>query len=156
MPALLKPGDVQKVLQNLLRERVPIRDLETILETLGDFAPRTKDPEILTEYVRNALGRWICRQYEEGGKLFVVTLAPELEDRVNAAIQHSDAGSFLTLPPEVAQQVTAATVKELEKLLAGAHLPVILTSPQIRSQVKRLDRRRAAVGRGALIQRGIP
>jgi len=137
-PALLKVGDIQKVLQSLLRERVSIRDVETILETLGDYAPRTKDPEILTEYVRNGLGRWISRQYEENGKIHVITLSPVLEDRINAAIQHTDNGSYLTLPPEVAKKTTEATVKQLEKLLTAGHLPVILTSPQIRSQVRRL------------------
>ena len=134
----LRVGDVQKVLQNLLRERVPIRDIETILEALGDYAGRTKDTEILTEYARNALGRWISNQYAEEGKIHVVTLNPALEDRINSAIEHSDAGSYLTLPPESAQAVTAATVKELEKLLGGGHLPIILTSPQVRAQLKRL------------------
>jgi flagellar biosynthesis protein FlhA len=137
-PALLKVGDIQKVLQSLLRERVSIRDIDTILETLGDYAARTKDPEILTEYVRNGLGRWISRQYEESGKIHVITLSPVLEDRVNAAIQHTENGSYLTLPPEVAKKVTEATVKQLEKLLTAGHLPIILTSPQIRSQVRRL------------------
>jgi flagellar biosynthesis protein FlhA len=138
VPGLLRVGDVQKVLQNLLRERVSVRDFETILETLGDYAPRTKDPEILTEYARNALGRWITRQYEEGGRLYVVTLSPVLEDRINAAVQHAEGGSYLTLPPEVAQKITAAAAKELEKLLTAGHLPIILTSPQIRLQVRRL------------------
>ena len=138
VPNLLRVGDVQKVLQNLLRERVSIRDIETILETLGDYAARTKDTEILTEYVRNALGRWITRQYEENGKLYVVTVAPALEDRINAAVQHSDAGSYLTLPPDVAQRVTAAATAQLEKLLAAGRLPIILTGPQIRAQFRRL------------------
>jgi flagellar biosynthesis protein FlhA len=138
VPALLRVADVQKVLQNLLRERVSIRDIETILETLGDFAPRTKDAEILTEYVRNALGRWICRQYEEKGKVFVVTVAPTLEDRIAAAVQHGETGSFLSLPPESVQQVTAAAVKELTRLLNAGHLPVILSGPQIRAQLKRI------------------
>jgi flagellar biosynthesis protein FlhA len=68
----------------------------------------------------------------------VITLSPQLEDRINAAVQHSENGSYITLPPDVAKRITSATVKELEKLLGGGHLPVILTSPQIRSQVKRL------------------
>lgn len=138
VPNLLRVGDVQKVLQNLLRERVPIRDLETILEALGDSASRTKDPEILTEYVRNALARWITRQYEEDGRVFVVTVDPDLEDRINASIERTDTGSYLTFPPEVAGRITSAAVKELEKLLSAGHSPVILTSPQIRLQLKRL------------------
>lgn len=138
VPNLLRVGDIQKVLQNLLRERVPIRDIETILEALGDCAARTKDPDILTEYARNALARWISHQYEQDGRIFVVTLAPALEDRISAAIEHSDSGSYLTLPPEVAQAVTSAAVGELEKLLSAGHMPVILTGPQTRAQVKRL------------------
>jgi flagellar biosynthesis protein FlhA len=63
IPTQIKPGELQRVCQNLLRERVPIRDMETILETLGDYAGRTKDLEVLTEYVRNALSRAICKQY---------------------------------------------------------------------------------------------
>ena len=138
VPTVLRVADVQKVMQNLLRERVSIRDIETILETLGDCAARTKDVEILTEYVRNALGRWICRQYEEKGKVHVVTVAPQLEDRIGAAIQHAETGSYLTLPPEVAQQITSAATRELTKLLNAGHLPVVLTSPQIRAQLRRL------------------
>jgi flagellar biosynthesis protein FlhA len=138
IPNILKVGDIQKVLQNLLKERVPIRDLDTILETLSDYGPRTKDAQILTEYVRNALGRWISRQYEEKGKIFVVTADPALEDRIAAAIQHSDAGAYITLPPEMAQQITSAAVGELNKLLNAGHLPIILTNSQVRWQIRRL------------------
>jgi flagellar biosynthesis protein FlhA len=138
VPAVLKVGDVQKVLQTLLRERVSIRDIETILETLGDYATRTKDTEILTEYVRNALSRWITRQYEDKGKVYVVTVSPVLEDRINACIQHQETGSYLSMPPETARQITSAAVKEIEKLLALGHVPVLLTSPQIRAQLRRL------------------
>jgi len=138
VPNLLRVGDVQKVLQNLLRERVPIRDIETILEVLGDYAGRTKDTEILTEYARNALGRWITTQYADHGKIHVVTLDPALEDRISAAIEHSETGSYLTLPPETARAITSAAAEELQKLLSGGHLPIILTSPQVRAQVKRL------------------
>ncbi len=138
VPNSLRVGDVQKVLQNLLRERVPIRDIETILEILGDYAQRTKDTEILTEYARNALGRWISHLYAEEGRIFVITLNPSLEDRISAGIEHSDSGSYLTMPPEVARKISSATVKELEKLLTAGHLPIILTSPQVRHQVRRL------------------
>jgi flagellar biosynthesis protein FlhA len=138
VPTLLRVGDVQKVLQNLLHERVPIKDVETILEALGDYAPRTKDAEILTEYARNALSRWIANQYAADGKVHVVTVDPALEDRIGAAIEHSDAGSYLTLPPEAARAISSAATKELEKLLNAGHMPVVLTSPQIRAQLRRL------------------
>jgi flagellar biosynthesis protein FlhA len=95
VPEVLKPGEIQRVLQNLLRERVPIRDLEAVLETLGDWAPRTKDPEVLTEYVRNTLARTICQQYrapgeseEEAPKIHCVTLDPKVEDLINSHLEH--------------------------------------------------------------------
>ncbi|NIA21552.1 MAG: flagellar biosynthesis protein FlhA [Anaerolineaceae bacterium] len=139
VPGVMKVGEIQKVLQNLLRERVPIRDLETILETLGDWAPRSKDADVLTEYVRNALARTLCEQYlSEDGVLRVVTLDPALEDRISAHIEHNERGSFLTMPPEVARTV-AQEIAEAVRPLAGAGAPpVVLTSPQIRAQVKRI------------------
>ncbi|MBN2374919.1 MAG: flagellar biosynthesis protein FlhA [Sedimentisphaerales bacterium] len=135
----LKAGDVQKVLQALLEERVPLRDMETILETLGDWGSRTQDLEILAEYVRNALARTICGQYrEDDGKLRCVTLDPSLEDTINRHIERNDRGSFLTIPPALASKITQAVSKELEKLIKlGAH-PVVLCSPQIRLSLRRL------------------
>src|SRR5947207_10172146 len=83
VPTQIKPGELQRVCQNLLRERVPIRDLETIIETLGDFASRTKDMDVLSEYVRNALARTICKQYvDENDRLWCITLDPALEDLI--------------------------------------------------------------------------
>src|SRR5204863_3138298 len=81
IPTQIKPGELQKVMQNLLRERVPVRDLETIVETLGDFSSRTKDLDVLTEYVRNALGRTISKQYvDDHDRIWCLTLDPALED----------------------------------------------------------------------------
>ena len=140
VPAVLKIGDVQKVLQNLLRERVPVRDLETILETLGDWAPRTSDVDILTEYVRNALARTICEQYVGDDRVLrVVTLDPGLEDRISAHIEHNERGSFLTMPPEVSRKVAAEIGEAVRPLAAAGHPPVVLTSPQVRAQVKRIS-----------------
>ena len=150
---LVKPGDLQKVLQNLLRERVPIRDMETILETLGDLASRTKDLEILTEYARNALRRTICGQYtvtEPGTdadglngaatvtRLYCVSLDPALEDQVNGFIERSEEGTSMTMPPAVANRITAAILEQINRLVQGGHHPVVLTSPQVRAQVRRL------------------
>jgi len=135
----LKAGDIQKILQALLEERVPIRDMETILETLGDWGARTQDLEVLNEYVRNALARTICSKYrDEDGRLCCVTLEPGLEDTINRHIERSDRGSFLTLPPATAAVIVQAVAKELEKLTRlGAH-PVVLCSPQIRLSLRRL------------------
>jgi flagellar biosynthesis protein FlhA len=144
---ILKPGELQKVLQNLLRERVPVRDLETIVETLGDWAPRTKDMEVLTEYVRNGLRRTICNQYVEmvdaelgnpRPKLFCISLDPALEDQISGFIERSGDGTTMTMPPAVANRITAAMVRELQRLIGAGHQPVVLASPQVRAQVRRL------------------
>ncbi len=139
VPAVMKPGEVQKVLQNLLKEGVSIRDLGTILETIGDYAPRSKDPEVLTEYVRNALARTICRQHVgRDGKMYVITLDPKLEDMVKSAIERTDRGTFLGLTPATVNKIAERIGKEVEKLVTAGHTPVILCSPQVRAQVKKI------------------
>lgn len=141
IPDLMKPGDVQKVLQGLLRERVPIRDLETILETLGDWAPRTKDPDILTEYVRNALARTICQMYKGDGKtIHAVTLDPSVEDLINSHLERTDRGAFLSLPPAMASRIVAAIRNEAEAAAArsGGVQPCVITAPQVRVWVRRM------------------
>ena len=107
IPTQIKPGELQKVLQNLLRERVPIRDLETVLEVLGEWAGKTKDLDVLTEAVRHGLARTICGQHrDEKNVIHCVTLDPALEDTINGYMERNDRGSFLTLPPQMARQVT--------------------------------------------------
>lgn len=135
----LKAGDIQKVLQALLEERVPVRDMETILETLGDWGRRTQDLEVLTEYVRNALARTICDQYrDEEGRLKCITLDPAMEDLMNRHIERSDGGSFLTLPPSMATALSQAVSDQLQNLLELGMHPVVLCSPQIRLSLRRL------------------
>ncbi|MCX5659562.1 MAG: FHIPEP family type III secretion protein [Planctomycetota bacterium] len=150
----LRAGELQKVLQNLLRERVPIRDMESVVETLGDWAPRTKDLEVLTEYVRNGLRRTICNQYVEivgggdndlGGtptratpRLHCVSLDPALEDQIVSFIDRTNDGTTMTMPPAVANRITTAVVRELQRLIQAGHQPVVLASPQVRGQVRRL------------------
>jgi flagellar biosynthesis protein FlhA len=129
--------------------------METIVETLGDWAPRTKDLEVLTEYVRNALRRTICNQYVEltGGagetsdtigagagtpRLYCVSLDPALEDQIASFIDRSPEGTTMTMPPAVANRVTAAIVRELQRLIQAGHQPVVLASPQVRGSVRRL------------------
>ena len=150
---LIKPGELQKVLQNLLRERVPIRDMESIVETLGDWAPRTNDLEVLTEYVRNGLRRTICNQYavrepeqteditQPGrliSRLYCVSLDPMLEDQIMGYIQRTNEGTSMTMPPIIANRITNAIVEEIQNLLQLGHQPVILASPQVRGQIRRL------------------
>src|SRR5580704_14765457 len=106
IPTIVKPGELQKVMQNLLRERVPVRDLETIIETLGDYSSRTKDLDVLSEYVRSALARTICKQYvDDKDRLWCLTLDPALEDLINGHIERSERGSNNTMPPQTAQQI---------------------------------------------------
>ncbi|GMU33523.1 MAG: flagellar biosynthesis protein FlhA [Planctomycetia bacterium] len=141
VPDQLKIGEIQSVLQNLLRERVPIRDLETILETLGDWAGRTKDAEILTEYVRNALARTLCEQYRDSDNtIHGVTLDPSLEELIAGHVERTDRGSYLTVPPALANRIVAAVRNEVDAAAARASgkPPVVFTSPQVRQWVRRL------------------
>ena len=139
IPTQIKPGELQKVMQNLLRERVPVRDLETIIETLGDWAPRTKDLDVLTEYVRNSLARTICKQYvDEADRLWCVTLDPALEDLINGHIERSDRGMTNTMPPRTAQQVVQQVANKTAELTQTGRQAVVLCSPQIRQTLRRM------------------
>jgi flagellar biosynthesis protein FlhA len=139
IPTILKPGELQKVMQNLLRERVPVRDLETILETLGDFATRTKDIDVLTEYVRNALARTICKHYvDDADRIWCLTLDPALEDLINGHIERSERGSTNTMPPQTSQQVVQQIAAKATELTQTGRSAVILCSPQIRSTLRRM------------------
>jgi flagellar biosynthesis protein FlhA len=138
IPTQIKPGELQKVMQNLLRERVPVRDLETILETLGDFSARTKDLDVLTEYVRNSLGRTICKQYvDDRDRLWVLTLDPALEDLINGHIDR-ERGNAMTMPPQTQQQVVKQIAEKSQELTQSGRNAAILCSPQIRSSLRRM------------------
>jgi len=135
---MLKLGEVQKVLQNLLRERVPIRDLQTVLETLGDWAGRTKDLEILTEYVRNALARTICTQYvDQDNTIHCLTVDPSLEDMISANVERTEGGSYLTLPPDQTGAIVDAVREQVDKTAHVGQL-ALLVSPQVRAHLRRL------------------
>jgi len=117
IPGTLKLSDVQQVLQNLLREDIPIRQLGMILETLGDYAYRIKDPLWLTEYVRHRMARTISHRYrDESGTLRVITLDPVMEDRIAASSEHSDRGVFIRLPPDATSRICARIAEQLKKL----------------------------------------
>ncbi len=138
---VLKPGEVQRVLQALLRERVPIRDLETILETIGDWAGRTKDPEILTEYARNALARTLCHLHKaDDGKVHCVTLDPAVEELIAKSLTRTDQGTHLTMPPQLQSRVTEAIADVVDKAAPAirGRPPIILCPPQIRAWVRRM------------------
>ncbi|MCM8812759.1 MAG: flagellar biosynthesis protein FlhA [Candidatus Omnitrophica bacterium] len=142
VPGLLSVGQVQKVLQNLLRERVPVRDLVSVLEVLGDYASRTKDTDILTEYARHALSRIICRQYmDERGKLRVITLDPQLEEVIQSNIKKSGDVSYVALEPAILQEIIERTAAAVGKVAAVGAYPVILCTPHVRMHFKRLTER---------------
>jgi flagellar biosynthesis protein FlhA len=139
IPNAMKLAEVQQVLQMLLREGVPIRQLGPILETLGDYAPRIKDPILLTEYVRHRLARTICTKYrDKEHRLHVITLDPALEDRVRAGFDHNEHGLFIRLSPQAVEDLCRAIRNELERLAAAGRPPVILVSPQIRAALKQI------------------
>ncbi len=141
VPAMMSLGEIQKVLVCLLRERVPVRDLVTIMETLADSATFTKDPEILAEYVRRALSRNITRQYIQNNTITCLTLDPQTENQIVASVQHSDRGSFVSLDPGSMQQLIASLSKELQKLTSAGYHPILLTSPASRLYVRKITER---------------
>jgi len=130
---------VQKVLQNLLEERISIKDLPTILETIGDFASSSKDPDILTEYVRHSLNRTITELYMNSvGGMTVMTLDPDLEQKLISQIQQTKHGLTLVLPPDIAKQVYDVIKQANEEMQAQGYTPMLLVSPNIRLVLKRL------------------
>jgi flagellar biosynthesis protein FlhA len=139
IPGMMKISDVQQVLHLLLKEDVPIRQLGIILETLGDFAPRTKDPIWLCEYVRHRLARTIstrCR--DEQGRLHVLALDPSMEDRIAAGLEHNERGLFVRMSPS-AVDLTCERIQEgVKKLITAGHAPVILVSPRIRPGLRQI------------------
>jgi len=139
VPNLLSLGGVVKVLQNLLRERVPIRDLLAIMETLADWAPVTKDLDLLTEYVRQALARTISKMHlTREGTLPVLTLDHSVESAIAAAVQSTEKGSLFALDPNIAQKIINNLAKAMEKSAASNYQPVVVCSAHIRGYFKKL------------------
>ena len=139
VPNLLPLGGVVKVLQNLLKEQISIRDLLAILETLADWAPMTKDLDILTEYVRQALSRSIVRPYTgPNGGLAAVTLDQSVETAVAEAIQRTDHGSFLAMEPRMVERIVKALAQHVEAFMNLNRQPIVLCSAQVRIHFKRL------------------
>lgn len=139
VPKLLNIGEIQKVLQNLLREGVSIRDLLTILETLADNAAVTRDTDVLTEYARQSLKRAISNKFfSKTESTTVITLDPEIEQEIMASIKQSEQGAYLTLDPERTKQIIKATEEEADKLEKMGKAAIIITSPIVRMYYKRL------------------
>lgn len=139
IPESMSLAEVQGVLQMLLREQVSVRQLSLILETLGDYAGRTKDPVLLTEYVRHRLARQICTRYRDAeSKLHVITLDPAMEDRIRAGFEHNERGLFIRMSPQAIEATCNAIANELQKLTTAGHTPIVLVSPQIRAALKQI------------------
>lgn len=139
IPDLLSIGELQKVLQNLLREKVPIKDIVTILESLADNSKNTRDLEVLTEYVRFALARTICNQIvDENRTITVVTLDPEIEDTIANNTQKSVQGSFPTVDPDTTTRILTGIKNTVESVYFYNNQPIILVSPNIRPVFRKL------------------
>ena len=142
VPSLLSLGTVLRVVKNLLKENVSIRDFRSILETLADYGGVTKDPEMLTEFVRQSLGRYIVEQYKrEDDTLCVLSLDREVEETIADAVQLSEQGSYLAIEPNTAQRLLATIRRNAEKFDSSGALPVLMASPTIRRHVKKLTER---------------
>ncbi|HPX60158.1 MAG TPA: flagellar biosynthesis protein FlhA [Deltaproteobacteria bacterium] len=142
IPSQMNLGTLLRVIKNLLKEGVSIRDLRSILETLADYAQLTKDPDVLTEFVRQALGRFIVDQYKlDDDMLCLVTLGRDVEDVIADAIQPSDQGSYLAIEPNTAQMIISAIRAMADRFSPSGAQPVLLASPSIRRHVRKLVER---------------
>ncbi len=140
VPATVSLGTIMRILQNLLKENVSIRDLRTILETIADWAGVTQDTDILTEYVRHALSRTISSELAADGVIPIITLAKPVEDAIQSAVQHKETGSYLAIDPAIAQTILDSVGQSIS-LFDGGSRPTLLVAPQIRPHVRSLTER---------------
>ncbi len=139
VPKLLGIGEIQKVLQNLLREGISIRDMLTIMETLADYGSTTRDTDVLTEYVRQSLKRAISRRFFPPNETSsVVTLDPKIEQEIMGSIKQTETGAYLNLDPARSKAILNSVGNEVQKLENLGKSPVIITSPIVRMYFKRL------------------
>ncbi len=138
IPKVLNLGEVQKVLANLLRENVSIRDMVTILETLADYAPLTHDTDMLTEYVRQALGRAICKRFIGNNRSSVITIDPQLEQRIADSVQRTEFGSFVSLEPNITQGIINKLYEHVQNLASMGQQPIVIASPGVRPYFKKI------------------
>lgn len=140
VPDILNLGTIMRILQNLLSEGVSIRDLRTILESMADWAPVTKDTDILTEYVRHALSRTISHDLAVDNVIPLITLDKTVEEEISKSVQHKESGSFLAIDPAKAQLILDS-IGEAIPLFEGGQRPALLAAPQIRPHVRKLTER---------------
>ncbi len=142
VPSLLSLGTVLRVVKNLLMENVSIRDFRTIMETLADYATLTKDPDTLTEFVRQALGRNIVEQYKHDDEiLYLLSMDRKVEEIISEGVQNTGQESFLAIEPAVAQNIISEIRQGVEKFNQTGTSPVLIASPSIRRHVKKLTER---------------
>jgi flagellar biosynthesis protein FlhA len=138
VPKLFSLGDVQKVLANLLREGVSIRDMGTVVETLGDYGGMTRDPDMLTEYVRQSLKRTITGKFVPDKKARVITLDPNLENQILDNIRQTEHGSYVSLESDIVQKIFASLRRAIERMTSLGLSPIVLTSPVVRFHFKKM------------------
>ncbi len=138
IPGIISLSDLQKILINLLREDIPIRDMESILETLGEHGTSIKDTDMLTEYVRQRLKRTITRKYTDGSSIKVVTLDQEIENAILNSAKKSEYGTYLAIEPQTVQKIVEGVTEQVTKLKELVSQPVVLTSPVVRIYFKKL------------------
>lgn len=138
IPGVLSIAELQKVLSNLLRENVPIRDMETILETLGDYGTTIKDTDMLTEYVRQKLKRTITRQYSTGNVLKVITIDQGVEEAILSSIKKGDHGTYMAMEPDKMQRIVGNIIEDINAIKDIVNVPVVLTSPVVRVYLKKM------------------
>lgn len=142
VPAQLSVGDLQKVLQNLLREHIPIRDMESILEALADHVRETKDVQLLTEFARKGLARSITKLYQAtDGKVYGLTVDPRLEKKIMDSVQAVESGNLTALDPKILQQLFRSLSQGIEKMAGAGRQPLVLCSPAVRPYFKKLIER---------------
>ncbi|MDR3295252.1 MAG: flagellar biosynthesis protein FlhA [Clostridiales Family XIII bacterium] len=138
IPGVVSISELQKILMNLLREGIPVRDMESILETIGDYGNTIKDSDMLTEYVRQKLKRTITRKYTDGSSIKVLTLDQTVENNILNSAKQSEHGTYLAMDPQTVQQIVEDVTAQINKVKELVHQPVILTSPIVRVYFKRL------------------
>lgn len=132
---------IQKVLQNLVREGIPLKDMVTIFETISDYGVTLKDPEVLTEYVRQKLSRMIVKPHLVNGRLPAVLVGEDIEDLMKKSLQRTDQGTFLMIDPKIGARIVTALTQAVERSAQRGFIPALLTSPTIRRHLRRLIER---------------
>ncbi len=138
IPSIITVSELQKVLCKLLQEGVPIKDMETILETLGDYGLKVKDTDMLTEYVRQALKRTISHKFSEAGQMKVISLDGSVENAIMASVKKVDSGSYLALDQNTIQKIVVSATEQLNRVKELVQLPIVITSPVVRVYFKKL------------------